>query len=91
MNTKNDRERARGGGGIVRGGRGAIWVSKFNSAHEKAKESEEKRTRERKSEDKVRGKCAEAQKALAICSRRPALRSGGLIVRTIVRNVRAPI
>lgn len=70
-NTKNGRcarERERG---LVRDARGAIWVSKFNSAREKATEGHgEKRVRVRKSEDRVRGKCAEAQKAPAICCRR---------------------
>lgn len=33
--------------GLVRGVRGAIWVSKFNSTHEKATESEQESKREK--------------------------------------------
>lgn len=61
MKNKKQRARIRGKDGeqekqsmrererLVRGARGAIWVSKFNSAHEKATEGE-RRERERETE-----------------------------------------
>jgi len=63
---KRERERER----LVRGMRGAIWVSKFNSAHEKATESERREQERERAKTRVRGKYAEAQKAPAICCRR---------------------
>ncbi|TGZ51778.1 hypothetical protein DBV15_04955 [Temnothorax longispinosus] len=66
---------------------GAIWVSKFNSAHKKARRAREENRREKERRQEYVGSVERRKRP------RPsaAERRGGFIVRTIVRNARAPI
>lgn len=88
-NTKNSRcvrEKERG---LVRGARGAIWVSKFNSAHEKATEGE------RREQERERARTAYVGSVQKRKRPRPSAAGGGPAERRSHsqnhRNARAPI
>lgn len=91
-NSRCERERERKREGLVRGMRGAIWVSKFNSAHEKATESERREQERERAKTEYVGSMQRRKRprpsAVGTAAARAALQSGDLIVRTIVREMR---